>query len=138
MSRIRRQRRERQTLARLMADDPRWSRRGFADGLRAWIDAHRITKGDVRIPERVPDLWRIDGSTAYILEVEDSAPLKPDKLSDYGLLWFYLECHDLDLILVRCDPFGVFQREVTGFELYYGYTIPMDAEKLADRAPQGR
>jgi len=42
-----------------------------------------------------PDAWKIDNDekTLIVVEVEDSAPVKRDRLAAYCDLWFLFDCH---------------------------------------------
>lgn len=60
----------------------------------------------------IPDAFLLEddvrGFAGYVTayEVEVTHPVNQERLDDYAELWFALDCHEIDLRLIRVDRFG--------------------------------
>lgn len=75
----------------------------------------------------IPDSWGLengrDGLQIFAIEVEDSNKLTEEKLKNYSMLWFYLDCIGIDLRLETFDRYGVICTKIPLNNVYCAFLM---------------
>ena len=114
-------------LTKFASNSPELQRNGFA---AAVCDLEEVWFEDYRCG-LVPDGWFVEHGGTYgendefsfsmvtCIEVEDSNSLSLDKLRRYRDLWWALDEHNHELRLFVFDRYGLNQRELNIYEMFY-------------------
>lgn len=87
---------------------------GFRRAVQDLFDNYEVFSGEIRIPNRIPDAYRIDraddgiGHVIRVWEVECTHALPWEKLCDYADFWDALDysCLPIDFEVIAVDPSG--------------------------------
>ena len=111
----------------------RWEKLRFRKHLVQWLkdsakfeDQDEIEEVAGELNRRIPDLFRFESDTAWILEIEETSPLTESKLRDYCRLWNALDFYDLKLEVIVTDRYGLNPRQLP-LGNYWLSTIAADA-----------
>jgi len=128
----------------LLNTDPRMQLKGFAQQLCKAIscdcgageaqDLRELIAGN-RI---IPDACLIDREqrAVYLFEIEDTHPLKPEKLRKLSAIWFRLDCLDWELRVFLVDRYVAGWRTLPMADVWHSLSSPDPRKSDAERRRQ--
>lgn len=101
---------------------------GEAQDLRELIAANRI----------IPDayLLEVEHKTVYLFEIEDTHPIRPEKLRKLSRIWFRLDCLDWELRIFLLDRYLAAWRTLPMADVWHSLSSPDPRKSAAERKRQ--
>lgn len=128
----------------LLNADPRMRLKGFAQELCKAVraDCGAGEAQDLReliaVNRIIPDAYLLEAEhkTVYLFEIEDTHPIKPEKLRRLSAIWFRLDCLDWELRVFLLDRYLASWRTLPMADVWHSLSSPDPRKSDAERKRQ--